>query len=115
MATEFVCHSGYNYLDKINSIFKLDQGDNSFLTQVVPIDNLKSKKLKEIVTIISTLKLQHCFDNDRIYLALIANDQLQHVEKYNGMDKKLQKDYVVFLDKLLQMNQGSGAIEKLLV
>jgi len=115
MAAEFICRSGYNYLDKINSIFQLDQGNNEFLAQVVSIDNLKSKKLKETVTIISTLKLQHYFDTDRIYLALIANDQLQHVEKYNGDDKKLQKKYVSFLDKLFQMNQSNGDIEKLLL
>ena len=32
---EFICRSGYNYLDKINKIFKLDQGDNSFLANLM--------------------------------------------------------------------------------
>ena len=103
MATEFVCRNGYNYLDKINLIFQLEKGDNSFIASYVQLDNLKSKKLKETVTIILTLKLQHCFDGEEIYLPLIANDQLQHVEKYVGEDTKLQNDYVRFLNKILKM------------
>ena len=113
MATEFICRSGYNYLDKINSIFKLDEGDNSDLAQFVQTDNLKSKKLKETVTIIFTLKLQHCFDGEKIFFPLIANDQLQHIELYVGEDKKLQNDYVGFLNKLLNMEPAH--IEQMLV
>lgn len=102
-AGEFVCRSGYNYLDKINSIFRLDQGDCDFISEFVQLDNLKSKKLKETVTIIYTLKLQHCFDGARIYLPLLANDQLQHIEKFVGEDVKLQTEYVGFLDNLCSM------------
>ena len=35
---EFICRSGYNYLDKINKIFKLDQGDNTFLAESIHLD-----------------------------------------------------------------------------
>ena len=113
MATEFVCRSGYNYLDGINHVFKLDKDDNSFIASYVQLDNLKSKKLKETVTIILTLKLQHCFDCEEIFLPLIANDQLQLVEKYVGEDTKLQNDYVGFLNKILKMTPSQ--IEQLLM
>ena len=34
-AMEFTCRSGYNYLDKVNEIFKLDQRDNS-IKEITP-------------------------------------------------------------------------------
>ena len=113
MAAEFVCHGGYSYLDRINQVFHLDQGDNSFIASYVQLENLKSKKLKETVTIILTLKLQHCFDNEEIYLPLIANDQLQHVENYIEGSTQQQHDYVGFLNKLLKMTPSQ--IDQLLM
>ena len=32
-ARDFICRSGYNYLDKLNKLFQLDKGDNAFLAQ----------------------------------------------------------------------------------
>ena len=93
---EFICRSGYNYLDKMTKIFKLDQ-DNSYLAGYVQLDRLKSKKLKETAVIIYTLKLQYYFDSTEIFLPLIVNDQLQVIETYVGDDASLQHQYVSFL------------------
>ena len=102
-AGEFLCRSGYNYLDKMNMVFQLDRDDNSFLAKYIQLSDLKNKKLKETVTIIYTLKLQHCFESREIFLPLLLNDQLQTLETYVSNDPKLQTDYVEFLDSLCKM------------
>jgi len=111
-ACEYVCRSGYSYLDKMNKLFKLDEPDNSFIACYVPLDNLKSKKLKETVRIIFTLKLQHCFDTKEIALPLIANDQLQVLETYVGEDKELQHQYIDLLNDICKMKENE--IEEML-
>lgn len=105
-AAEFLCHSGYDYLDKINKIFRLSEGENSFLAKFVQLEDLKSKKLKETVIIIYTLKLQHCFDIEEILIPLIANDQLQVLEMYISHDTDLQNGYLKVLDKLCSMRKS---------
>ncbi|XP_057317369.1 exonuclease mut-7 homolog isoform X2 [Hydractinia symbiolongicarpus] len=112
-ALEFVCRGGYNYLDKINATFQLDQDDNTSLADVIQLDNLKCKKLKETVIIIYTLKLQHQFEQEEVMLPLLASDLIQVLETYIGDDEYLQRDYVSFLNKLCGMKESD--IQKMIV
>ena len=108
---DFICRSGYNYLDKLNKLFLLDQGENSFLSEYIHFDNdnLKGKKLKQIAVIIYTLKLQHNFCSKDIMFPLLASDQIQVLETYIGNDKKLQYEYAAFLDSLCALKEDTVA------
>ena len=109
-AMEFLCRSGYNYLDKVNKLFQLDQGDNSYLTEYIHLDaDINPKKLKQFVVIMYTIKLRHNFSARDVMLPLLATDQIQVLETYVGEDKKLQFDYAGFLDSLCAMKEDTVA------
>ena len=46
-AMEFVCRSGYNYLDKLNKLFHLDEGENLYLAEYIHLDlDINPKKVE---------------------------------------------------------------------
>lgn len=83
------------------------------LADVIQLDNLKCKKLKETVIIIYTLKLQHQFEQEEVMLPLLASDLIQVLETYIGDDEYLQHDYVSFLNNLCGMKESD--IQKMIV
>lgn len=107
-AMEFLCRSGYNYLDKVNKLFLLDEAENSYLAKYIHIDlDINPKKLKQIAVIITTTKLQHQFSAKEVMLPLLASDQIQVLETYVGEDKTLQMEYAQFLDWLCGMKEDT--------
>ncbi|XP_065646709.1 exonuclease mut-7 homolog isoform X5 [Hydra vulgaris] len=102
-ALEFIYRKGYNYLILITNVFQLDNEDNSFLAEVIELENLTCTKFKETVIIVQTLHLQNCFTAEQVMLPLLAFDQLQILESYINEDKDLQGDYVNMLNNLCAM------------
>ena len=106
---DFICRSGYNYFDKRNKLFLLDEGDNSYLSEYIRLDlaSMREKKLTQIVVIIYTLKLQHSFVSKEIMLLLLSCDQIEVLETYISVDKELREDYAAFLDSLCALKEDT--------
>ena len=64
------------------------------------------KKLKQILVVLYTVKLQHYFEQKDIMLPLSACDQIQVLETYIGDDETLQQEYALFLVSLCAMKDS---------
>ena len=94
-------------LDECDKLLLMDEGDNTYISEYICLylDSMIGKKLKQIVVIIHTLKLQHSFVCKEIMLPLLACDQIQVLETYIGDDKELQEDYAAFLDSICAVKE----------